>query len=50
MKHRYDFDSATVAGFLLKASPRLHIEANPAALLGHTVEHDLKKGTEELLV
>lgn len=40
MKHRYDFDSATVAGFLLEhgfdKNFELNIEANPAALEGYS--------------
>ena len=40
MKHQYDFDSATVAGFLkehgLEKDFKLNIEANHATLSGHT--------------
>ena len=46
MKHQYDFDSATVAGFLqqhgLDKDFKLNIEANHATLAGHTFEHDLQ--------
>lgn len=44
-KHQYDFDSATVLGFLRKYSLdkdfKLNIEANHATLAGHTFEHEL---------
>jgi xylose isomerase len=44
-KHQYDFDSATVIGFLksygLDKHFKLNIEANHATLAGHTFEHDL---------
>ncbi len=44
-KHQYDFDSATVLGFLrefdLIEDFKLNIEANHATLAGHDVEHDL---------
>ena len=43
MKHQYDFDSATVVGFLqqhgLDKDFKLNIEANHATLSGHTFEH-----------
>jgi xylose isomerase len=46
MKHQYDFDSATVIGFLrqhgLENDFKLNIEANHATLSGHTFEHDLQ--------
>ncbi|MFT4246701.1 MAG: xylose isomerase [Pseudomonas sp.] len=46
MKHQYDFDSATVTGFLrahgLDQDFKLNIEANHATLSGHTFEHDLQ--------
>ena len=45
-KHQYDFDSATVAGFLrqfgLENDVKLNIEANHATLAGHTFAHDLQ--------
>ncbi|MCP4752359.1 MAG: xylose isomerase, partial [Proteobacteria bacterium] len=44
-KHQYDFDAATVLGFLsghdLLDHFKLNIEANHATLSGHTFEHDL---------
>jgi len=44
-KHQYDFDSATVIGFLnkygLNKDFKLNIEANHATLAGHTFQHEL---------
>ncbi|MBQ7923593.1 MAG: xylose isomerase [Clostridia bacterium] len=44
-KHQYDFDAATVCGFLRKYGLdkdfRLNIEANHATLAGHTFQHEL---------
>jgi xylose isomerase len=44
-KHQYDFDAATVLGFLRKHDLldhfKLNIEANHATLAGHSFEHDL---------
>ncbi|MEJ2025125.1 MAG: xylose isomerase, partial [Deltaproteobacteria bacterium] len=44
-KHQYDFDAATVLGFLrrydLLDDFKLNIEANHATLAGHSFEHDL---------
>jgi len=44
-KHQYDFDSATVMGFLrtygLDKDYKLNIENNHATLAGHTFEHEL---------
>lgn len=44
-KHMYDFDAATVLGFLKQYDLwdrfNLNIEANHATLAGHTFEHDL---------
>ena len=44
-KHQYDFDAATVLGFLrefdLLDHFKLNIEANHATLAGHTFAHDL---------
>ncbi len=44
-KHQYDFDSATVLGFLrefgLIDEFKINIEANHATLAGHTFEHEL---------
>jgi xylose isomerase len=45
-KHQYDFDSATVIGFLksydLVDKFKLNIEANHATLARHTFQHDLR--------
>jgi xylose isomerase len=45
-KHQYDFDAATVIGFLhaqgLEKDFKLNIEANHATLAGHTFAHDLQ--------
>lgn len=45
-KHQYDFDAATVIGFLrefdLTADFKLNIENNHATLAGHTFAHDLQ--------
>ncbi len=45
-KHQYDFDSATVIGFLrqfdLMDDFKLNIEVNHATLAGHTFEHELQ--------
>lgn len=44
-KHQYDFDSATVLGFLrahgLYDYFKINVEANHATLAGHTFEHEL---------
>lgn len=44
-KHQYDFDTATVIGFLRKYSLddyfKVNIEANHATLAGHTFQHEL---------
>jgi xylose isomerase len=44
-KHQYDFDAATVMGFLthygLNQEFKLNIECNHATLAGHDFEHDL---------
>ncbi|MBD8871338.1 xylose isomerase [Rhodanobacter sp. DHB23] len=54
MKHQYDFDSSTVAGFLLKHGLdkdfKLNIEANHATLSGHTFEHDLQVASDHGLL
>jgi xylose isomerase len=54
MKHQYDFDSATVAGFLqqhgLAQDFKLNIEANHATLSGHTFEHDLQVASDHGLL
>ncbi|MCW0451863.1 xylose isomerase [Xanthomonas sacchari] len=50
MKHQYDFDSATVVGFLrqhgLDQDFKLNIEANHATLSGHSFEHDLQVASD----
>lgn len=44
-KHQYDFDTATVYGFLkrygLEDEVRVNIEANHATLAGHSFEHEI---------
>lgn len=49
-KHQYDFDSATVIGFLrnygLDKDFKLNIEANHATLAGHTFQHELRLARE----
>jgi xylose isomerase len=46
MKHQYDFDSATVIGFLrefnLQNDFKLNIEVNHATLANHTFQHELQ--------
>src|SRR3954470_915713 len=46
MKHQYDYDSATVIGFLrqfdLMDDFKLNIEVNHATLAGHTFQHELQ--------
>lgn len=50
MKHQYDFDSATVIGFLrhhgLDRDFKLNIEANHATLAGHSFAHDLQVASD----
>ena len=50
-KHQYDYDAATVLGFLkkygLQNDYKLNIEANHATLAGHTFEHDLTVAANE---
>ena len=45
-KHQYDFDTATVLGFLktygLDKDFKVNIEANHATLAGHTFQHELR--------
>jgi len=45
-KHQYDFDSATVVGFLrhygLADDFKINVEVNHATLAGHTFEHELQ--------
>lgn len=54
MKHQYDFDSATVAGFLqrhgLDQDFKLNIEANHATLAGHTFAHELQVASDHGLL
>jgi xylose isomerase len=44
-KHQYDFDTATVFGFLqrygLEKEVRVNLESNHATLAGHTFEHEI---------
>lgn len=46
MKHQYDYDAATVIGFLreheLHNDFKLNIEVNHATLAGHTFQHELQ--------
>jgi len=46
MKHQYDFDTATVIGFLreydLLDDFKINIEVNHATLAGHTFQHELQ--------
>jgi xylose isomerase len=50
-KHQYDFDAASVLGFLRRFGLfdhfKLNIEANHATLAGHTFEHDLEVAAAE---
>jgi xylose isomerase len=49
-KHQYDYDSATVIGFLrqydLLKDFKLNIEVNHATLAGHTFTHELQVGAD----
>ncbi len=49
-KHQYDFDSATVIGFLrhygLDKDFKLNIEANHATLAGHSFQHEINLARE----
>ncbi len=49
-KHQYDFDSATVIGFLrahgLDKDFKLNIETNHATLAQHTMEHELQTAAD----
>ena len=44
-KHQYDYDTATVAGFLtklgLEKEVKMNLEANHATLAGHSFEHEV---------
>lgn len=48
-KHQYDFDTATVYGFLkrygLDKEVKVNIEANHATLAGHSFEHEIAMAT-----
>ncbi|MGE4586760.1 MAG: xylose isomerase [Mangrovibacterium sp.] len=50
-KHQYDYDSATVIGFLRKYGLdqdfKLNIEVNHATLAGHTFTHELRTAADE---
>lgn len=48
-KHQYDFDAATVIGFLRKygLDMKLNIEANHGTLAGHTFQHELRVARTE---
>jgi xylose isomerase len=49
-KHQYDFDVATIIGFLrehgLDKDFKLNIEVNHATLAGHTFQHELQVATD----
>ena len=53
-KHQYDYDSATVLGFLLKYDLiddfKLNIEVNHATLAGHTFQHELQVAADSGLL
>lgn len=53
-KHQYDFDSATVIGFLKKhgldGDFKLNVEVNHATLAGHTFAHELRVAADEGLL
>ena len=53
-KHQYDFDTATVIGFLRKYDLlddfKLNIEVNHATLAGHTFQHELQLAANEGLL
>ncbi len=50
-KHQYDYDAATVIGFLreydLLADFKLNIEVNHATLAGHTFQHELQVAADQ---
>ena len=48
-KHQYDFDAATVIGFLRKygLDMKLNLEANHGTLAGHTFQHELRVARTE---
>jgi xylose isomerase len=49
-KHQYDFDAATVIGFLrhygLDTDFKLNVEVNHATLAGHSFQHDLQTAAD----
>jgi xylose isomerase len=53
-KHQYDFDAATVIGFLrhygLEKDFKLNIEVNHATLAGHTFQHDLQVSADAAML
>ena len=53
-KHQYDFDAATVAGFLrqygLQDDFKLNLEVNHATLAGHTFTHELQVAVDNNLL
>ena len=53
-KHQYDFDAATVAGFLrefdLLDDFKLNLEVNHATLAGHTFQHELQVAVDHGLL
>ncbi|AHM63135.1 xylose isomerase [Flammeovirgaceae bacterium 311] len=53
-KHQYDYDAATVAGFLrqydLMDDFKLNIEVNHATLAGHTFQHELQVAADQGLL
>ncbi len=53
-KHQYDYDAATVAGFLrqydLMDDFKLNIEVNHATLAGHTFQHELQVAADHGLL
>ena len=53
-KHQYDFDAATVIGFLkeqgLDKDFKLNLEANHVTLAGHSFMHDVQLATEQGLL
>jgi xylose isomerase len=54
MKHQYDFDAATVIGFLnefnLQGDFKLNIEVNHATLANHTFQHELRTAADSGLL
>jgi xylose isomerase len=53
-KHQYDYDAATVAGFLrefdLMGDFKLNLEVNHATLAGHTFQHELQVAADQGLL